>query len=176
MWAHLCHTDWFSIPVCDINMMWHITQKHLQCFGAADTPWSRRPDSVSDSTHPLFLTWRRRDSPAAAIFLYSRVMQKTDLIKSINLNNLLLPALQRQFFPALISPCTFSSLPCRDSCKGQLGTLFFRALTPSPLSQSPPYSSVSLFSAIDDRVLHLHVFGWKCHFSLFGLTDRKSVV
>lgn len=35
------------------------TQKHLRCFGAADTQWSCRPGSVPNSTHPLFLTWRR---------------------------------------------------------------------------------------------------------------------
>lgn len=74
---------------------------------------------------------------AEAIFLYSRVIQKTGLIKSINLNNVLLPALQRQFPLHSFSPGS-PSLPCRGSCEGELGTLLFRLpLPPSVFGQTP---------------------------------------
>lgn len=147
------------------------------------TRWScRRPSptptlSIPSSASPLFLTWRRGDSSAEAIFLYSRVIQKTGLIKSINLNSLFLPALWRLFFfsPGLISPCSLSGLPCRHSCKRHLATLFLSA----GISFSSPLSSPSLCDRLSfllnwwyGSAPSFFFFSfWKCDdFSLFGLT------
>lgn len=127
MYAHLClNTDWFSIPVCEIDVIWHSTRSTCSA-SQLQMPEDLADPSAPNSTQPLFLTWRKRDSPAEAIFLYGGVIQKTGLIKSINRNALLLPALQRPFFLHSFSPLVSPVFPADTAVKGGQKHYFFRA-------------------------------------------------